>query len=244
MKIPEILEKHRAYLESTYRVSNEITLKRMKTKPWESKVGGCPYLEDIKDYPLDENHKPMMFLAQINLEEMEPMEDFPTKGLLQFYIADDDYFGLDGACVVKYIENYKKDDNGLITKNPYENKYLGYTPFEHEGKMSFSQRKMLIGTSCVEFEERFYEKVSDEEWEALHDLFYAGDSRIGGYPLFVQTSPAYYDDGVADVLLLQLDIDDECGIMFGDAGNCTFLISKEDLKNLNFDQVEYQWQCC
>ena len=30
----------------------------------------------------------------------------------------------------------------------------------------------------------------------------------------------------------------------GDSGNCYFLISKEDLKNRNFDNVEYSWQCC
>lgn len=46
------------------------------------------------------------------------------------------------------------------------------------------------------------------------------------------------------MLLLQLDVEDECGIMFGDSGNCVFLISKEDLKNRNFDNVQYEWQCC
>lgn len=39
-------------------------------------------------------------------------------------------------------------------------------------------------------------------------------------------------------------IDDTCGIMFGDSGNCTFLISKENLQKCDFSQVEYDWQCC
>jgi len=65
-----------------------------------------------------------------------------------------------------------------------------------------------------------------------------------GYPLFVQSAPAYYDDGEYDTVLLQLDCEDECGIIFGDAGNCYFLISKEDLKKRSFDNVEYGWQCC
>ncbi len=48
----------------------------------------------------------------------------------------------------------------------------------------------------------------------------------------------------ANVLLLQLDIDDETGIMFGDSGNCTFLISREALQKCDFSEVEYDWQCC
>ncbi|MCI9079100.1 MAG: DUF1963 domain-containing protein [Lachnospiraceae bacterium] len=44
-------------------------------------------------------------------------------------------------------------------------------------------------------------------------------------------------DGKYDILLLQIDCDDEYENMFGDSGNCYFLISKEDLKNKNFDRV-------
>ena len=39
-----------------------------ETKPWESKLGGCPYLSSLKDYPKDDRGMPMMFLAQINFE--------------------------------------------------------------------------------------------------------------------------------------------------------------------------------
>ncbi|MBD5112267.1 MAG: DUF1963 domain-containing protein [Ruminococcaceae bacterium] len=244
MEIPDKLKKYEEYLRSTEKPANEITFTQTSTLPWESKCGGCPYLESEEDYPRDENGKPMMFLAQINLDEMPPLEDFPEHGLLQFYIGDDDMLGLDSACKVIYISEYKKDASALLSENPFENVYTGQTPFTNEGKINFERSSRFICTACREFEEKFCGKTDDEEWDALYELCYAEGSFVGGYPLFVQQAPAYYDDGTYDTVLLQLDCEDECGIMFGDSGNCNFFISKEDLKARNFDNVEYDWQCC
>lgn len=243
-KIPEILEKYRKYLESTYKLSNEIEFSLDETEPWDSKLGGCPYLENISEYPIGANGEPMVFLAQINLEQMPPLPDFPTEGLLQFYIENDDCYGFDELCVVRYLPEYKKDKNALVQENPYREAYRENEPFAECCKLSFSQRKMPICTECEQFEEKFGDNVSKEERSALYDLCYACDSRVGGYPMFVQHPPAYYDDGTADVLLLQLDVDDISGLMFGDSGNCTFLISREALLNRDFSKVEYDWQCC
>ena len=110
--------------------------------------------------------------------------------------------------------------------------------------MKFKKTSMLIGTESEAFYDKFRNKVTDDEWDALYDLCYPEGCHVGGYPLFVQNSLPCYDDGELDVVLLQLDCDDECGIMFGDGGNCVFLISKEDLKNKIFDNVLYDWQCC
>lgn len=243
-KIPKILKKHKEYLESTYTLTNDIKFSLTKTNPWDSKLGGCPYLENIDEYPMDKNGKPMVFLAQLNLEKMPALPDFPTKGLLQFYIQNNGIYGLNESCEIRYIPKYKKDKKALILKNPYREDYRKNEPFAKCCKLSFSQRKMPICTDHKQFEEKFCNKVSDEESQALYDFCYASGSRIGGYPLFVQSSPAYYDDGTADVLLLQLDVDDTSGLMFGDSGNCTFLISREDLLKRNFSNVEYDWQCC
>lgn len=244
MQLPEILEKYRNELETTLKASNEITFSLEETKPWESKLGGCPYLESLEDYPIGAYERPMMFLAQINLDEMPIMEDFPTGGILQFYIEDIDPYGWDELCVVKYIENYTKDESCLIKENPFKENYQEYEPFEKNGKITFVQRQMPISSSLEEFDAKFIENATEEEREALYDVCYASGSRVGGYPYFVQSEPAYYNKKTKDVLLLQLDIDDTCGIMFGDAGNCTFLISKEDLIKRDFSHVDYDWQCC
>ncbi|KOM88315.1 DUF1963 domain-containing protein [Clostridium botulinum] len=76
----------------------------------------------------------------------------------------------------------------------------------------------------------------------VSDEFDGAGSRIGGYPYFVQSESEHYKEH--NILLLQLDIEDECGIMFGDSGNCNFFISEEDLKNRDFSNVKYDWQCC
>ncbi|MGV2794629.1 DUF1963 domain-containing protein, partial [Clostridium perfringens] len=94
-EIPEILKKHEPIIKKTFRYSNEIHFTREETKPWESKLGGCPYLKNIKDYPMDEAGEPMLFLAQINLADLEKLDELPERGLLQFYVANDDMFGLD-----------------------------------------------------------------------------------------------------------------------------------------------------
>jgi len=242
-EFPPVIEKYRAILESTMKESCEITFALEETKPWESKLGGCPYLEKIEDYPIGRTERRMMFLAQINLEEMPPLQDFPTKGILQFYIEDIDPYGLDEACVVKYIEDYITDETKLIKENPYRVGYQEYEPFSKDGKMNFTQRRMPVSSAVEKFEELFSD-ATKEERTALYDLCYASGSRVGGYPYFVQYAQEYYDDGTCDVLLLQLDLDDTCGIMFGDSGNCTFLISADDLKKRDFSKVEYDWQCC
>ena len=245
MEFPKELEKFREKLESTYKPCNEIKFVPCETKPWESKIGGCPYLEKAEDYPKDENGNPMFFMAQINLEEMPPLEDFPTKGILQFYVVDDDIYGLEDPCKVIYIEEYSKDESRLLKENPFESANE-YPPFEKSGKAVFTQRQDVIGFCCNGYNE-IANDVNEEEEKILFDFCYTAGSKMGGYPCFIQNPPVFYENGSADILLLQIDVDDgegTCEIMFGDSGNCQFMISREDLLNKNFSNVYYDWACC
>jgi Uncharacterized protein conserved in bacteria len=243
-EIPEILKEYENIIKTTFRYSNEISFKREETKPWESKLGGCPYLKSMEEYPIDEDGAPMLFLAQINLLDLKELDDLPKKGLLQFYVVNDDMFGLESPVVVKYIEDYEENEENLLKINPYENEegYKQSLPFSHNGKMYFETREMPMSSSLDLFDEIFKDKLSAEEYEKLSDDCYACDSRVGGYPYFVQNDYLGFDD--QDFLLLQLDIDDECGIMFGDSGNCVFSIPKDALKNKDFSEAVYDWQCC
>jgi len=242
MNIPKILEPYKEYLISTVKQSNRICFTLEDTKPWESKLGGCPYLEKIEQYPRDINGRPMMFLAQINFAEMASLQDFPQKGLLQFYVSNDDCYGLDERCVVKYISEYKTDETVLVNENPYSDDYGKNLPFSNDCKITFIQEDVFIGTECPEFQDQFV-NVSEKEQDALYQLCSASESRVGGYPYFVQGAPAYYNS-TESILLLQLDVDDTSGLMFGDGGNCTFIISRRDLLAGDFSRVNYDWQCC
>jgi uncharacterized protein YwqG len=45
-------------------------------------------------YPLDSNGNPLALLAQFNFAEIPSLPNFPDKGILQFYIAADDLYGM------------------------------------------------------------------------------------------------------------------------------------------------------
>lgn len=86
----EISESEIAAIESTIRPFIEITAVAAKTSailPWQSRFGGMPYLPLGTQYPFIEG-KPAPLVAQINFAEVPPLEGFPTKGILQFYIVD------------------------------------------------------------------------------------------------------------------------------------------------------------
>lgn len=46
-----------------------------------------------------------------------------------------------------------------------------------------------------------------------------------------------------NILLLQINSDFNQDIMWGDVGLGNFFIRKEDLKQLNFSNVLYNWDC-
>ena len=64
----------------------------------QSKIGGLPYLPLDAEYPRNPYHQPLTLLAQINFAEMPPLPDFPTSGILQWFIDLHGFFncwGLD-----------------------------------------------------------------------------------------------------------------------------------------------------
>ncbi|MBD2690886.1 YwqG family protein [Anabaena catenula] len=67
------------YIEITAHSTPETTL-------WQSKFGGLPYFPKHLEYPTTPDGIPLNLLAQINFAETPKIEDFPEKGILQFYI--------------------------------------------------------------------------------------------------------------------------------------------------------------
>lgn len=61
----------------------------------ESKVGGTPYLPHEMDWPLDSQGRPLALLAQIDCAELKGLAGFPDAGLLQFFVGQDDVYGMD-----------------------------------------------------------------------------------------------------------------------------------------------------
>lgn len=93
-------------------------------------------------------------------------------------------------------------------------------------------------------EEQGVENV-DEYYERYQELANAGEHQLLGYPDFTQTDPREYEQSLQEyILLLQIETDDDNGIMWGDCGVANFFIHPNDLKNQDFSKLVYNWDCC
>ncbi|MBP3221984.1 MAG: DUF1963 domain-containing protein [Neisseriaceae bacterium] len=228
-----------------------------------SKFGGVPYWDLQKPYPVDKNGEKLALLAQIDLAELPPLPDFPTTGLLQFFISNDDVAGLDfdnplsqtGWRVVYHtsVDKNITEKQVLQLNIPLENMPLGDTQYQ----LSFDLGSQSMGLADYRFEKLFKttaEKLKiefDEDDELLdlieeeaYDRLYNSTAghHIGGYPFFTQDDPRS-EEQLAGHNILLLQIDSKNGILWGDAGVGNFFITADDLKKRDFSRVLYHWDC-
>ena len=85
--------------------------------------------------------------------------------------------------------------------------------------------------------------ILEEDKEIGKKLFESGH-KIGGFPNFTQSD--IREIGDYEILLLQIDSEgtEKNEIMWGDCGIANFFIREKDLKELNFEKVIYNWDCC
>lgn len=256
LKLPRELEKYRDKLEESVKPFIRITAEKGKTLAWESKFGGNPYLPLGYEYPKDPEGNPLRLLAQINFEEMPDIGMFPLQGILQLYIsAGDDVYGMDfdqptsqEKFRVVYIPEVIKDYSRLVKDFGFVGDDGEYLPIEAESKLQFKVEYAPVGTGDFRFEKLFnttaYNLLEDELYEWYEKQYSSAGHKMGGYAYFTQSDPRDYDYKEYDILLLQIDTDCEADIMWGDSGVANFFIRPEDLKNLDFSKVLYNWDCC
>lgn len=156
------------------------------------------------------------------------------------------------------------DENNCPIYNPFSEHIFepDYLPLKHQ-YVNNSQECLALQFSpdnecvCPEdyqinniFEkqklEQFFEVMSTDNYK-IFDWYYANlyeiHHKIGGYGYFTQTDPREYSPQYKDhkVVLLHMISDDE--ICWGDCGVGNFLIRAEDLENLDFSQVIYNYDC-
>ena len=96
VELSEKLEPYRSAIAATIKPYIRIELTDCDQPTWwQSKFGGLPYLPKGFEYPKSSNGEYLYLLAQINFAEVPNLEGFPAKGILQFYVADEDFHGLD-----------------------------------------------------------------------------------------------------------------------------------------------------
>ena len=235
----------------------------------DSKIEGIPYIPTGKKIPTNSKGQQFMFLAQINCEDLKGLEDFPQEGILQFWVLGSDHFGKDfdnptnrdGFEVIYYekIEDYYSEDEFKEMYNPYkfDLKYMETLIASEPCKMKFSLEKQKESFNYELLDNLFKEVLEEEslgfnekdklyeEVEKLYDdEFYEEivGTKCNGFPYFTQWEPR--DDKQMkeyDTSLFQIDSGKE--VMIGDSGVMHFFINREKLKNKDFSDVFYHWDC-
>ncbi|MCM1133530.1 MAG: YwqG family protein [Ruminococcus flavefaciens] len=212
----------------------------------ESKIGGLPYWDMSLPYPVDEEGNEMQLLAQFNLSEVPENDKLPREGMLQFFIllADE----------TKVV--YHKTINESFTEDDI-------------AMLGISCNKIFPGECGMSFERELFplHYYDESTFEVLHEtakeLDIPLDSTIQLYEIcddseyndFYEScllGNAYYinddirpENSRYNTLLFQMDsIDNEkIHIMWGDCGIAQFFINDEDLTDLNFDDVFFDYDC-
>ncbi|UZW59225.1 YwqG family protein [Lysobacter enzymogenes] len=257
-------------LERSRRAVARIALEPMAADELKaSKVGGRAYWAAGREYPRDPQGRPMSLLAQIDLAAAPKMPGYPERGLLQFFISGDDYYGaaLDAADRGDRMRALAQQkgfrvaywaDASAPALAPPAGAASDRLPFDpaKPRRMTFSADYESIGNSDVEanevlggdpaeLAERYLRehpqaKDSPEELtDQVADYLDRGGHKLGGHPQFTQSDPR--ESGDRRVLLFQLDSDDE--MMWGDSGIANFFIDPDDLARADFSRVSYHWDC-
>lgn len=87
----KVLESIDSIVKPTQALTFEV-VKADHTTPFDSKLGGVPYMPKGFPYPHglsgDFEGKPLFLLAQLNFARLPHIEGFPSSGILQFFIAN------------------------------------------------------------------------------------------------------------------------------------------------------------
>ncbi|MGX6970668.1 YwqG family protein [Vagococcus bubulae] len=240
------------------------------TNLYSSKVGGYGYLPKSFPYPTNKNNQPLSLLAQLNFDELPKLESFPKTGILAFYVDYIDansYIGLNFDNVteqsgykVLYFSKIDEEHHTVEEQKKlfisYFDKFIWQVVFEERKLRGFLSETIPI-LDIVEFEQfmgesyydfiegRFLDEDKQDEFEELIFENNIENTCIGGYPFFTQSDPRGYDQKLQEeynTLLFQLNSYNDI-VMWGDTGVGNFFINDEKLKNKDFSDVLYNWDC-
>ena len=239
----------------------------------DSKVGGLPYWDPALPYPVDSQGNQMTLLAQLNFAQLGTEAPLPAQGLLQFFIGQDDVFGIDfdqPDSQKDFRVVYHPEPDSALTLEQIQALELPThveadlcTPVIREAAFTAEKTVGYMGPGDCRFEALFREAVRAVTGEDIgdkneyqyfdkadRDYFYdqlsTAGHRLLGYPFFTQYDPRE-PEGPYDTLLFQLDSDmaedRKDLVLWGDCGVGNFFINREDLLRRDFSRILYNWDC-
>lgn len=222
-----------------------------------TRIGGPVWLADGEAWPLDREGVPLEFVAQVDFAELPPLPDFPTAGLLQFFVGSNDLFG------AEFDDPMSGDARVLWRPDGPRGGGLHPPPPDDDGRTSPFSRNG-VRTAGVSLTGQATEHQPDaSHWRIVQRLdghlrrpgidevdrvLEAEDENpplrhhVGGHPVFTQfdfREPGRYDD--VDRTLLRLTSD--ASLLWGDCGEAVFMIRRADLLARDFSSVLFYWDC-
>jgi len=240
-------------------------------EPRLSRIGGLPLLPEHVSWP-EWQGQPLSFLCQIDLREIPDTcerQGLPASGMLYFfYNQEQGTWGFDphdrGSWRVLYAPSPndvpRAAPDGLEQNFVYPEKSVGFTPIETYPDW---QDERVGNLELNDAQSDQYIELCLEVFEnhPAHHLFgYPSpvqgndmdlECQLVSHGLYCGDASGYQDERAKElapgrhdwVLLLQLDTDEDAGMMWGDCGMLYFWIRKEDLAALHFDRCWMILQC-
>ena len=238
------------------------------SEPSKSHFGGSPNLPSSTDWPEWHDRK-LGFLARISLPDLQRVRRIdwlPTDGaLLFFYDVDEQPWGFDpkhrGGCAVLHVPDLESpamaatNTDELFPQVGINFRFIETLPSTERPEVE------VLSLSDQEFDE--YWKLRDAAFQGLpkHQLtglptpvqgdymelecqlvsngVYCGDSSGYNGPRAKEL-----EGGASDWrLLLQLDTDDDAGVMWGDCGTLYFWVQAQDAAEGRFENAWLILQC-
>lgn len=179
----------------------------------DSKFGGIPYWDKKMEYPRAKDGSLLMLLAQINLDELNsegknPGGKLPKCGMLQFYIAVDDVYGMDfdnttdgeGRLVQESFRVvYHKAIDHTVTREEVAalgmpdsaSEEIEESPVWGEYGLTMELKETCIGMDDYRFEEYFHKAAETVGWKVSEgENGYNCFSEEGQDALFEELEPS------------------------------------------------------
>jgi uncharacterized protein YwqG len=236
--------------------------------PGGSRVGGPAWLPEGEVWPTGADGARLAFLAQLDLAELPALPDFPTHGVLQFFIGTCDVYGCDfdrpEAGDFRVFWREATDTPGALHPNiegstspdgPYSpldgavletglalrGEFATHRPDISAWFLDRDLPGLMQDTDLADAIYDFVDSTSEEQPLEMHHM--------GGHPGFTQSDYRAVD-GYQDVDRVLLNLWSQPGneqggwsILWGDVGQGQFTIRRADLLARRFDKALYQWDC-
>jgi len=271
---PDVEPQIRAFIDQLSVPCTWVSVGDQVVEPWASYLGGHPYWPAGSRWPVIDG-EPAAFVCQVNFAEVPRLPGFPSMGLLQWFTGADDVAGLtfdDSAGAAGFEVRWFADLGLESERHPLDavpaggDNYLGSpipvppgSAIRFESGSSIpawddlpgdSQQLPLLADLAAavgrEGQDPAYVYEEYVRGQSAPDPRVGRQSKVGGYPSFVQEDPrgsGQYPaaDTSAGRLLVELDSsqvggwgDGGIGHLFGDPG----ALAAGDLS-----LVRYHWDC-